>query len=398
MDSIVIVGASQAGVSCADALRTQGFDGTITLIGREPHLAYDRPWLSKAGLGSDRALRPRMLWDADWYADQDVAVRLGRQAVGLDLLDRSVELDDGTHCRFDGLVVATGANPVAPAAWCSDAHAPVTLRDLGDALSLGAALADGPDVTIVGGGLIGAEVASAAAQLGCAVTVLEQSPSLLLAALGSEVGEACTQWHVDHGVTVRCGATVDSVTTTPAGSRIVLGDGSVVDSDLTVLGLGARPATDWLQGRGLGVDAGLLCDSRCRASVPGVVGAGDVVRWEHPRYGLSRFEHWDNAAAQGAAAAASLLHGDHADPYAPVSWFWTHQYDVNLQVVGQRSAADELLVLDGDLADGDFTALYRRGDEVHGAVAGNRPGFIRKLRRLLAEPLTVDAAVAALTS
>jgi NADPH-dependent 2,4-dienoyl-CoA reductase/sulfur reductase-like enzyme len=394
MRSIVIVGASQAGVSCAEELRVQGFDGAITLVGREPDLAYDRPWLSKAGLGLDRDQRPRVLWDPDWYPDHDVEVRLGRQAVGVDLGERVVALDDGSRCGFDGLVVATGADPVSPAAWSHHGSAPVTLRDLGDALSLGAALQHRPDVAIVGGGLIGAEVASAAAQLGCAVTVIEQAPALLTKALGRELGAACTQWHVAHGVTVRCGLSVESVTTTEMGSRVTLDDGSVINADLTILGLGARPATGWLQDSGLRVGGGLLCDSRCRASVSGVVGAGDVVRWDHPRYGLTRFEHWDNAAAQGAAAAKSLLRGDDADPYAPVPWFWTHQYGVNLQVVGWRTEVDELFVIDGDLASGDFTGLFRLGGEVHGAVAGNRSGFIRKLRRLLAETQTVDQVLA----
>lgn len=389
MQSIVVVGASLAGLRAAEQLRHAGFDGTLTLVGDEPHLPYDRPPLSKQVLAGS--------WDADQIAltvqgddgldGLAVDWRLGVRATGLDLAGRTVGLDDGSTLPYDGLVIATGATPrTLPTGGLDGIH---TLRTLDDSLAVRAALDGTPRrVVVVGAGFIGAEVAATCRGRGLDVTLLEALPVPLERAIGFEVGALTADIHRDNGVDVRLGVGVDRFEGGDRVERVHLVDGTAVEADVVVVGVGVAPNTGWLDGAGLTVDNGVVCDATCLAA-PGVVAAGDVARWPSARFGgLIRVEHWDNAIAMGEHAAQRLLTDAAAtdpppSPYDPVPWFWSDQYDRKIQLSGLAGGADEVLVVDGSLAERRFAAIYRRDDRIVGVLAMNRPRLVVTYRPLV---------------
>ena len=388
----LVVGASQAGLSAARALRRLGFDGELTVVGDEEHLPYDRPPLSKQVLAGEwPPERTALLGDAD--ADLDVTWRLGRRAAALDVERRTVSLDDGDDVPYDGLVIACGARPrtLPGTETVAGVHA---LRTLDDAVAVRDAVAGGARVLVVGAGFIGAEVAATCREVGAEVTMVEPLPVPLGRVLGEDVGRVVADVHRDHGVDLRTGVGVDRLET--ADGRVtgaVLADGSTVACDLAVVGIGVVPATGWLEGSGLALDDGVVADATCRAG-PGVVVAGDVARWYHRRYGEHvRIEHWDHAIAMGAHAAATLLAGDDALPFEPVPWFWSDQYDRKLMLAGRVQGADEVRVVDGSLDERRFVALYRRGDEVVAALGMNRPAPLARWRARLADRVGWDEAI-----
>ncbi len=390
---VVIVGASLAGLRATEALRHHGYDGRLTVIGAEPHMPYDRPPLSKQVLAGD--------WDADRTVlpvgdGEDLAVdwMLGREATGLDLTDHVVALDGGERLPYDGLVIATGATPrtLAGTGALAGIH---TLRTIDDCLAIRAALDESPTrVVVVGAGFIGAEVAATCRVRGLDVTLLEALPVPLGRALGDEMGAVCAAIHREHGVDLRLGVGVAAFEGTDRVERVVLADGRAVGADLVVVGVGVAPNTDWLEGSGLTLSDGVVCDETCLAA-PGVVAAGDVARWRNPLFDeVMRVEHWDNAIEQGEAAAVRLLAGDGpAEPFAPVPWFWSDQYDRKLQLAGRSAPYDELRVVDGSVEERRFAALYRRGDRVVGVLGVNRPRVVMQYRRLIAEGATWAAAL-----
>lgn len=388
----LVVGASQAGLNAARALRRLGFDGDLTVVGDEPHPPYDRPPLSKQVLaGTWGPERAALLLDAD--AELDITWRLGRRATALDVERRTVALDDGDEVPYDGLVLACGARPrTLPG---TDGLAGVhTLRTLDDALAVHAAVAAGGRVLVVGAGFIGAEVAATCRGLGAEVTMVEPLPVPLGRVLGDEVGTVVADVHREHGVDVRTGVGVERLEGDDRVTGAVLADGSTVACDVAVVGIGVVPNTDWLAGSGLALDDGIVADATCRAG-PGIVVAGDVARWFHPRYGEHvRVEHWDNAIAMGAHAAATLLADDDAAPFVPMPWFWSDQYDRKLMLAGRVQGADEVRVVDGSLDGRRFVALYRRGDEVVAALGMNRPAPLARWRVRLAEPVGWGEALA----
>ena len=390
---IAIVGASLAGLSAAEALRDGGFDGTITIVGGEPHQPYDRPPLSKELLAGawevDRvALRPRE------HLDQlDLDWRLGRRATSLDPGADVLHLDDGATLAFDGLVVATGAaprsipgTPPLDGIW--------TLRTLDDCLGLRADLERSPTVAVVGAGFIGAEVAATCHGRGLDVTVIEAMPVPLERALGVEMGGACASVHSDHGVSVRYGVGVAGFEGSGRVERVVLADGSSVEADVVVVGIGVAPVTGWLEGSGVELRDGVVCDATCASvSRPNVVAAGDVARWHNPLFGEDmRVEHWDNAVAQGRAAGRRLLDGPTAEPFAPVPYFWSDQYDVKIQFAGRLG--DEVRVVDGSIEERKFAALYGRAGRLVGVLGMNRPRLVMQFRRLIAAQASWEEALA----
>jgi 3-phenylpropionate/trans-cinnamate dioxygenase ferredoxin reductase subunit len=395
MNTIAIAGASLAGLRAAESLRRLGFSGRIALVGAEPHRPYDRPPLSKEILqgkwGPERtALRREGTWDElalDW--------RLGVRATALELGARELALSDGSRLRFDGLVIATGATPRAlrgqPA--LAGVH---TLRTLDDALAIRSALEKSPRVAVVGAGFIGAEVAASCRARGLDVVVIEALPAPLSRGLGMQMGELCAALHRDHGVDLRTGVGVAALEGGQRVERVRLSDGGVVAADLVVVGIGVSPETAWLEGSGLRLEDGVVCDATCTAA-PGVVAAGDVARWTNPLFdGESmRVEHWTNAVEQGAAAAAALLAGpDAAQPFANVPFFWSDQYDVKIQFAGRSAPDDELLVVDGSLAERRFVALYGRRGRLVGALAFSRPRLAIAYRRLIAARASWEEALA----
>jgi NADPH-dependent 2,4-dienoyl-CoA reductase/sulfur reductase-like enzyme len=387
LEHVAVVGASLAGLRAIEELRAAGFDGRITAVGAEAHLPYDRPPLSKQVLAGAWEPDATMLAPVGASIEGlDVEWRLGSAATGLDLARRRVDLADGTAVDFDGLVIATGASvrhlPGQP-------HLPGihTLRTLDDCLALKADLDASPQrVVVVGAGFIGAEVAATARGKGLDVTVLEALAVPLERVLGPAIGAVCADVHREHGVDLRLSTGVEGFVGTDRVEGVVLSDGSTVAADVVVVGVGVAPNTSWLAGSGIHIDNGVVCDETCLAA-PGVVAAGDVARWPNRRFDeVMRVEHWDNAQDQGAHAARRLLHGDApgAEPYEPVPWFWSDQYDRKIQLAGRSGPEDEVAIVDGSLEERRFVALYGRAGRLVGVLGFNRPAPVMRYRQQIA--------------
>ena len=392
--AIAVVGASLAGLRAVETLRRKGFDGTITLIGAEPYLPYDRPPLSKEILTGT--------WDVDRlplrredYAELDLDLRLGRRGVALDVAEQRVQLDDGASVAYDGLVIATGSAPreLPGTPPLEGIH---LLRTLDDALAIRAGLSEGPRVAIVGAGFIGAEVASSCRARGLEVTLIEALEVPLLRGLGRELGAVCAELHREEGVDLRTGVGVEGFAGSGRVESLRLSDGSAVPADLVVVGIGVAPVTDWLGSSGLELADGVVCDATCATRAPGVVAAGDVARWYNPLFEQQmRAEHWTNAVEQGVAAAETLLAGpEAAEPFAPVPFVWSDQYAVKIQVAGQVRPDDEVKLIAGSIAERKFTVLFGRAGRLSGVLAFNRPRDVIKYRRLLADRPSWDDALA----
>lgn len=391
-DRIVIVGASLAGLRAAEELRTQGHIGAVTIVGDEPHRPYDRPPLSKQVLAGAKPPESTALAVAGGSLDAlDLDWRLGESATGLDLADRTVLLGGGERLPYDGLVVATGASPkrLPGTDHLDGVH---TLRTLDDCEAIRAALVASPRrVAVVGAGFIGAEVAATCRGLGIEVSLIEALPVPLERGLGPAMGAVVADLHRDHGVDVRLGVGVVLIEGGDRVERVRLTDGSVLDVDLVVIGIGVGPNTGWLEGSGLTIDNGVVCDATCLAA-PGVVAAGDVARWPNRRFEEDmRVEHWDNAIAMGTHAAHTLL-GD-ALPYEPVPWFWSDQYDRKIQLAGRAGPDDTVEVVSGSVEDRKFVALYGRDDKVVGVLGMSQPARVMKLRSLVEDGASWDHAL-----
>ena len=394
LDHIVIVGASLAGLRAAEELRTLGHAGTITLVGDEPHRPYERPPLSKQVLAGTKPPESATLAVVKGTPDDlDLEWRLGQTATGLDLAERSVLLGGGERLRFDGLVIATGASPkrLPGTDHLDGVH---TLRSLDDCLEIRAELERSPRrVAVVGAGFIGAEVAATCRGLGIEVSLIEALPVPLERGLGPEMGAVVADVHRDHGVDVRLGVGVVLIEGGDRVERIRLTDGAVLDIDLVVIGIGVTPNTGWLEGSGLTIDNGVLCDATCTAA-PGVVAAGDVARWPNPRFDeVMRVEHWDNAIAMGTHAARSLLAGEAAQPFDPIPWFWSDQYDRKIQLAGRAAADDRVEVVAGSVDERRFVAFYGREGRVVGVLGMNQPAKVMRWRALIEERASWDDAM-----
>jgi len=392
--SVVIVGASLAGLNAAEALRRAGFEGQITLLGEEPHLPYDRPPLSKQVLAGDWEPERTALSDAEELAADSIDIRLGEKASALDLVSRRLTHENGETLDFDGLVIATGARcrTLTGTENLAGVH---VLRSLDDCLALRADFEASPQrVVVVGAGFIGAEVAATARGRGLQVTMVEALANPLSRVLGDEMGSVCAEMHRDHGVDLRTGVGVDAVVGTDRVQSVVLSDGSSVDADVVVVGIGVIPNTEWLQSSGLTLDDGVVCDATCSAA-PGVVAAGDVARWPNELFGeMMRVEHWDNAAAQGTHAARRLL-DESVEPFAPVPWFWSDQYDRKIQLAGRVRPDDEIQVVTGSLQERRFAAIYGRAGRITGVLGFNRPRHVMRYRALIAQQASFADALAA---
>jgi NADPH-dependent 2,4-dienoyl-CoA reductase/sulfur reductase-like enzyme len=391
--SIVVVGASLAGVRAVETLRAEGFSGAITLIGAETHTPYDRPPLSKEILRGE--WQPdKISLRRDGYDPLALDLELGRRAVALRTSERKVVLDDGRQIGFDALVVATGTE-ARRLRTGHDLDGVYVLRTLDDALALRAALERGPRVAIVGAGFIGLEVAASCRARGLAVTVVEPQPEPLASILGRDMGAVCAALHRDHGVDLRTGVGAERIEGTSRVERVVLSDGSAIAADVVVVGIGVAPATAWLAGSGLVLDDGVVCDACCRTSAAGVVAAGDVARWYNPLFGSTmRVEHWTNAAEQGVAAARTLLAGDDgARVFAPVPTFWSDQYDVKIQFGGRAPAGAEVHVAHRKPEDRRFVALYRAEDRLAGVLAFKRSAQFVRYCELIERRATWDEAL-----
>jgi 3-phenylpropionate/trans-cinnamate dioxygenase ferredoxin reductase subunit len=393
MKDVVIVGGSLAGARAAETLREEGFDGSIRVVGEESRRPYDRPPLSKQVLTGE--------WDADRATipvavdGLDVEWVLGRSAVGVDVAARRLGLDGGEQLPFDGLVIATGARPrrLPGTEGLAGVH---VLRTLDDSLRLRADLDATPNrVVVIGAGFIGAEVAATCRERGLPVTMIEALPVPLVRALGEEMGAACADIHRDHDVDLRLGVGVSRLRGSDRVEAVELDDGSVIEAEVVVVGIGVVPNTEWLADSGLTIGDGVICDETCLAA-PGIVAAGDVARWPNRRFGVDmRVEHWDNALDQGAAAARRLLASDEtAEPYAPVPWFWSDQYDRKIQLAGRPGADDEVRVVAGSVEERRFVAFYGRAGRLVGVLGMNRPRHVMQYRMKIEEGIGWEDALA----
>ncbi|MFC6067186.1 NAD(P)/FAD-dependent oxidoreductase [Streptomyces ochraceiscleroticus] len=379
MRTVTVVGASLAGLYAARALRSQGFDGRLVIVGDECHRPYDRPPLSKDFLRGTTGQDGLALADAEEVAELDAEWLLGTRAAALDAGGRSVTLENGRSLATDGVVIATGATPRRlPGPELAGVH---TLRSLDDAQALRDDLAGGPvRVVVIGGGFIGAEVASSCAALGHDVTVVEAAPLPLLPQLGEEMAGVCAKLHGDHGVTLVTGTGVAALRGESGGrvTGVELADGRVLPADTVVVGIGVRPNTDWLAGSGLPLDDGVVCDAGCVTALPHVVAVGDVARVDG-----SRTEHWTSATEQAATAVHNLLAGETLLAHRTVPYFWSDQYGVRIQFAGRRLPTDTVRVLDGSPEDRSFLATYERDGRTTAVLALNRPRPFMKARREL---------------
>lgn len=376
---LVVVGASLAGLRAVEGARRSGYDGPVTLIGAESHLPYDRPPLSKAFL--DGAELPPFRSGRVLREELGARLLLGTTASGLDTTARTVRTTGG-DVPYDALVVATGATArrLPGSGHLRGVH---VLRTRDDAEAIRAALDSGARTVVIGAGFIGSEVASAAHRRGLSVTVVEALPVPLVRAVGESMGEACAGLHRRNGMDLRCGTTVAALEGEGSVEAVRLDDGTLLPADLVVVGVGADPATGWLEGSGLTLDNGIVCDEKLFTGVPGVYAAGDVARWHNPVFGRSmRLEHWTSAAEQGAAAARNALDPAGAEPYGCVPYFWSDWYDTRIQFLG-AVAGDEIRVVGGDVAAGRFVALYREGGRLSGVLTMNGRAEIMKYRGLI---------------
>ena len=376
--STVVVGASVAGVRTVQALRRRGYEAPISLVGAEQHPPYDRPPLSKDFLLGKLGADDLRLAEPDALAGLDVHLRLGVRAAGLDAERREVRLG-GDRLRYETLVIATGATARTLPTNLAGVH---SLRTLDDAVAIRRALVAGARVAVVGGGFIGAEVSWSARMLGRDVTIIDPLPALMVRGLGVTIGAVLARRHADSGVRLRLGRTVARLEGGRRVERVVLDDGSTIDADLVVVGIGADPAVEWLAGSGLDIADGLVCDAALHAG-HGVYAVGDVVRWATPA--LRRAEHWTNAVDQASALAVTLTGGTGA--YHPVPYVWSDQLGTRLQVWGEVRAQDELVYLAGGPDADEFVAgRRRRRRPLRGVIAfgARREGL--RAQRLLDRP------------
>lgn len=392
LSRIVIVGGSLAGLSAAKGIRQAGYGGSLSMLCAEPEMPYKRPPLSKQLLVGAEPPGGRWL-----KVDEGLGVEflLGEPAVGLDLDARQVICAGDARVPFDGLVIATGADPINP--WAASGLDGVhVLRTMSDSDAVARQLRGAGEVAVVGAGFIGAETAAAARKLGLPVTLIDALEAPHAQVLGTSVGLACAQLHVDNGASLRMSSKVvglQSAGAAGAPARVAgvrLDTGEVIRADLVVVGIGVRPATAWLEGRGIALDGGVVCDSTCAvldedgAVIDGVVAAGDVARWRNPFYGEAmRVEHWDNAASQGRAAGRRLM-GDMRE-YELLPYFWSDQYDAKIQVVGHGRPDDDIDVAEGELGSRSFVATYARSGRIVGAVAMNMNHRLSHYRERIAQ-------------
>jgi NADPH-dependent 2,4-dienoyl-CoA reductase/sulfur reductase-like enzyme len=385
LDNIVVVGGGAAGVAAAEALRADGFTGSLTIVCGEPELPYDRPPLSKQVLtGAWEPDRTRFR-EAAHYAGLGIRLVHG-QASSLSLPQRTVALADGYQLGYDGLIIATGARPrLLPAG--HDLSGVHVLRGLAEVSALKAAFGSAGRVVIVGAGFLGMEVAAAARGLGLEVTVTDPLQEPMVRQVGPLIGAAIAQLHRAAGVIVRTGAGVTGLLGDGGSvTGVALGDGTVLPADCVLVAIGALPETDWLAGSGLSLADGIDCDEHLKAA-PGVYAAGDVASWVSSRYRRRvRVEHRMNASEMGTAAAKNLLReagGGDLTLFDPVPYFWSDQYKVKLQVHGDLDPSCMVTVEEGAIGDGKFVALFHR-DGVPTAVLGwnaaaRMPAYLKQL-------------------
>jgi 3-phenylpropionate/trans-cinnamate dioxygenase ferredoxin reductase subunit len=368
---IVIIGASLAGATAAAALREEGFEGGITLVGAESRPPYNRPPLSKGYLRGQDRFEDQLVKPADYYASAGIQLRLGLPATAVDAARQEVALAEGERLAYDTLLVATGSRNrrlEAPGADLPGIH---QLRTVEDSDRIRDAAKRARRAVLVGLGFIGCEVAASLRQLGLEVAAIEGHPVPLARALGREVGAILGDVHRDHGVELVLEDAVAAFEGRDRIERVRTRKGRVLECDFVVAGIGIEPNVELLAGAGAGVDDGILVDERCRTSLPDVFAAGDVANHMHPLFGRLRVEHWNHAERHGRAAARAMLGDD--TPYDYMHSFWSDQYEHVLEYVGFARAWDRL-VFRGRPESRKFLAFYLRDGVILAAAGLDRGG------------------------
>jgi NADPH-dependent 2,4-dienoyl-CoA reductase/sulfur reductase-like enzyme len=396
--NIVIVGASLAGTRAAETLRAEGFTGSITMVGDEPHKPYDRPPLSKNFLAGEWDTDRIALRKPDALEELQLTWKLGAAATALNTNESTLTLATGETISYDGLIIATGGVvrrlPHQPA--LAGIH---VLRSIDDAEHLRAELTEGARVVVIGAGFIGLEAAATATKRGATVTVLEGLEAPLIRALGPEMGSAIGDVHTRNGVTIRCGVSVASINGTTRVESISLAHGEVVPADVVIVGIGVAPATSWCEGSGLTIADGIVCNAQLNAGPKNVFAAGDVLRWPNHLFTdveeTMRVEHWTNAAEQGAHAAKNLLavlNNTEQTPYEAVPFFWSDQFDARIQFLGRVTKDAVAEVVAGNPAEGKWCAMYVANNRLVGVLGVSMPKLVMPSRALLSTHTSVEDA------
>ncbi|GLY69883.1 NAD(P)/FAD-dependent oxidoreductase [Amycolatopsis taiwanensis] len=384
--SFVAVGGGQATATAVRLLRRRGFDGPVTVLAGERHAPYQRPPLSKEFLRGESTVEEATLLDEAWCIANEVDLRLGTRAESVE--PGKVRLEDGSVVPGDAILLATGARSRRLPGVEGDRV--LYLRTLDDAIRLRDLLSSAERIAIVGGGLIGSEVASSARDAGVAVTVLEAGTLPMLTQLGPRMARFYADLHREFGVDFRCGQEIGAVDSTADGVVVRTADGAV-EADLVVVAVGAAPNDEIAEKSGLAVDpvrGGIVVDDACRTAMPGVFAAGDVAA-RAVGEGFVRVEHFDNAVRQGTAVAKTLI-GKPAGAVDDTPWFWSDQYELGMQFLC-RPHPDADLVVRGSVPERDFTAFYTTDGVVHAAFAMGRGGEIPAVKQLITMGLPVSA-------
>ncbi|EFG76245.1 pyridine nucleotide-disulfide oxidoreductase [Mycobacterium parascrofulaceum ATCC BAA-614] len=377
-NGIVIVGGGLAAARTAEQLRRAEYAGRVTIVSDEVHLPYDRPPLSKEVLRKevdDVALKPR-----EWYDENDITLRLGAAATALDTAARTVTLADGSVLGYDELVIATGLVPRRIPA-LPDLDGIRVLRTFDESMALREHASAAQRAVVIGAGFIGCEVAASLRSLGVDVVLVEPQPTPLASVLGERIGGLVARLHRAEGVDVRLGVGVAEVRGEGRVDTVVLTDGTELAADLVVVGIGSHPATGWLEGSGIEVDNGVLCDEAGRTSAPNVWALGDVASWRDATGHQARVEHWSNVADQTRVVVPAML-GQDTSSAVVVPYFWSDQYDVKIQCLGEPEATDTVHLVEDD--GRKFLAYYERDGVLVGVVGGGMPGKVMKVRAKIA--------------
>lgn len=391
--AFVIVGASLAGASAAITLRKAGVAGSVTLIGAEPEAPYERPPLSKAYLRGQASFDSALVRVPAFYAEHGIATVLGTAASRIDTDRRFVELVDGRRFPFDSLLLATGTRVRQLTTSGASLQGIHSLRTVADANRIRAEMSPGRRAVVVGMGFIGSEVAASLRQDGLDVTAIEPSKTPLYRVFGETVGRRIAELHRVHGVRTVFEDTVESFDGDQRVAAVVTKNGRRFGCDFVVAGIGVEPAVGFLDGSGIHTDNGIVVDEYCRTNLEGIYAAGDVANHYHPVFKRRiRVEHWQNAMRQGAAAARNML----GEPviYDDIPWFWSDQYDWNLQYAGFHRSWDQLVVR-GQPDGNSFLACYLNDSRIDAAIAVNRGLDLRRVIRLIKARQPVDPRVIA---
>ena len=387
MSAHVIIGASMAGATAAITLREEGA-GAITVIGGESQPPYERPPLSKAYLRGEITFDSALVRPSAFYAEHEIETMLGVRAARLDTTERFVELDDRRRVPYDNLLIATGGRNRPLSIPGADLDGIYGLRTVRDADRIREAMVAGRRAVVVGMGFIGSEVAASLRGRGLEVIAIDPGKTPLFRVLGEEVGRSLAELHRSHGVRTIFEDAVTSFEGDNHVACVVTRSGLKLDCDFVVAGIGIEAAVEMLDGSGIQVDNGVVVDEFLQTSVAGVFAAGDVANHYHPLFRRHvRLEHWQNAVRQGAAAAHNML--GHRSSYQEVPWFWSDQYDLNLQYVGFHTTWDQLVVR-GQLDAGSYLVCYVNDGRVDAAVGLNRARDIRRILPLIRSRVSVD--------